>query len=126
MRGEDGAQRLAADIGNMVRAGFALTLNQRVDDLFAHAADVPAVSFVAVLILLFAADIGGVRFDDLARAAQGTGGLQIGHSLAQAVHHEPSGLIGDANRAMDLVSGNALLAGIEQMGGKPPLREGYL
>jgi hypothetical protein len=42
------------------------------------------------------------------------------------VHHEPCGLVGDFERAVQLVGAEALLARIEQMDREPPLAEGYL
>ncbi len=32
------------------------------------------------------------------------------HGFAEAVHHEPSGFVGDAKRAVNFVGGDAILA----------------
>jgi hypothetical protein len=52
--------------------------------------------------------------------------VQFGHGFAKPVHHEPSGLVGDAKLAMDFVSRCAVLALIEQVRGHPPLGQGNL
>ena len=45
------------------------------------------------------------------------------HGLADAVRHEPSGLVGDAEHAVQLVGGHALLARCQQVRRQQPLVE---
>ena len=71
-----------------------------------------------MLVLFFAANVSGIGFNVFALTTQRARGLQVSDGFAQAVHHEPSVLVGDANRAVDLMGAHALLARIEQMGGK--------
>ena len=55
-----------------------LALNEGVDDLFAHAADVLAIALAAMLVGFLAADVRGVSLDDLAGATKRALGLKSG------------------------------------------------
>jgi hypothetical protein len=55
------------------------------------------------------ADIGLVGLHDAATGAKDALGLV--HGKAQAMRHEPGGLVRHTERAVDLVAANALLAG---------------
>ena len=56
-----------------------------------------------MLVLLLAADIGFVGFDDLALAAERRWGSSDRHGFADAVRHEPRGFVGDAKGALQLL-----------------------
>lgn len=64
-------------------------------------------------------DEGFVRFD-LAREQRG---LVVLHGLTDAVQHEPSGLLGDAEGACEFVRGRSVLRVGEQPQGRKPLAE---
>jgi hypothetical protein len=70
MGNDQRAQRLSADVGDMMRAGLAVALNQRMDNLLAHAADLLGIALVKVLVGFLAADIGRIGFHDLAVTAE--------------------------------------------------------
>jgi hypothetical protein len=62
-------------------------------------------AFVGVL-----SKVGFVGFNDLAFAADWIGGaFRFGHGFTDAMRHEPSGLIGDIQSAVELMSGEAFL-----------------
>ena len=44
----------------------------------------------------------------------------FGHSFADAVRHEPGGLVGHAKHSMELVAGHAFLAGGQEMCSEQP------
>lgn len=75
-------------------------------------------------LILGLAEIGFVGFDNLAGTAKRASRLNVlSHSFADAVAHEPRGFVGHANHAVDLMGGNAFLAGSHQFDGEQPLIE---
>ena len=76
-------------------------------------------------VLGLAADIGFIDFDYcIGTAAEWTRGLV--HGFADAVAHEPSGLVGDAEHTVDLMGAHAFLAGRQHVGREQPLVERHL
>ena len=115
--------------GNMERADVAAALDKR-DDGALVAGPLAALDRAAAWRVLRrlrsdVAEVGFVGFHDLAFAAQ-RAQAPSAHRLADAVRHEPSGLVTDVQRAVELVGGNALLAGAHQMEGLQPLVQGDL
>lgn len=70
-----------------------------------------AASFDRAFLL---SDEGLVYLDDFALSPEGHE-LAIAHGFAQPMRHEPSGLVGDAENAVDLVAAHSLLAGAEKV-----------
>lgn len=67
------------------------------------------------------ADERFVTFDDAAASAERNGQIASPHGLAKPVRRKPSGVDGAAERAGQLVAGNALLAAAKQVRGLKPL-----
>src|SRR5664280_2360813 len=84
------------------------------------------MAFAIVLRTLAAVSV--VRLVNLYRLSRTAHGAtaHARHGLAKPVHHEPSGFVSDANRPVDFVGGNAVLARIEHVRGHPPLSQGNL
>src|SRR5262245_45549845 len=93
-------QRLGSDVRHMMRADFTATLDNREHSFFTHATNVFLVALADVLVALFAANVGFVKLNCLARTAKRTSRLEIAHTLADAMHHEPSGLVRQAYHAV--------------------------
>lgn len=77
---------------------------------------------VALGALAGVAVVGFVRLHGLTGAAH-RAAAHSAHGFAQAVHHEPSRFIGDADGAVNFVGADAVLARIEHVSGHPPFRE---
>src|SRR5437762_2863746 len=104
-------------------AGLAAALYQRHDDhLRVTALALPALAAdkLGILGIAAASDIGFVRLDDLAFPAERRW-VGVGHRLANAVRQEPSRLVGNAERAVQLVRRNAFLARRHEAEGQQPL-----
>lgn len=98
---QDRGKRLAGDIGDVERAGASAAFDQGKDDLLADASDLARLALGHVLVGFLPADVGFVGFDDLAVATHR--GAVVGHGFADPMAHEPGGLVGDAERAVQLV-----------------------
>src|SRR4029079_19012821 len=77
------------------------------------------------VLMLGATVIGFVGFNDAAAAgATKNGYAPVAHGLANAMAHEPRGLVADIERAVQLMGRDALLAAAHQMEGLQPLVQG--
>jgi hypothetical protein len=74
---------------------------------------------VASQLLPSSAYEGFINLNDLAFATQ-LGEMTITHRLTQAMGHEPSGLVSDLERVVELEAAEALLAGGQKMRGLKP------
>jgi hypothetical protein len=84
----DRAQGLGADIGDVKAAGLAVPFHQGDNHHLAHRT-MPCVQFlVGVLILLLAADVDLIRFDDLPLATD-RGGRRISSGFPKAMKQKP-------------------------------------
>lgn len=120
---QDRAQRLSADVGDMVGAGTTATLNQRMHDLLAHAADLRLLGPLGlVLVLLFAADVGRIGLKGRAFSAHRRQ-VANAHGFADTVGKEPSGLVLDLKGAVQLVGRDTLLATANEVDRLKPLVE---
>ncbi len=118
IRNEDFADFLRGRRLDVEHAGAALGLDKSDD------ASLMAVAFLVALgALRRVAVVGFVGLYALAFPAHRRW-REVFHGFAQAMHHEPSGFVSDAERAMYFVSRDAVLAGIEHMRSHPPLCEG--
>jgi len=95
-------------------ADLAAAFDEREDRLFVAGA---ALYLRAGL----ATDVGLVRLDNATTAAHERLGAEIGHRHADTVGQEPSRLIGHSQHAVELVRGDALFGGAEQIGRRQPL-----
>lgn len=91
-------------VGDVLDAHGAAALDQRHDGVLLR----DALALLRVLRL--AANVGLIRLDGLAFAADRPGVLGQAHGLADAVIEEPRGLVRHAHHAVHLMSGDALLA----------------
>lgn len=115
----DLADVLAVDVRNVAGLETAAALDQRHDGVLRR--DRLAV----VDVLGLAADERLVRLDRLAGAAH-RAVIRLGieaHRLADAHGEEPGALVGDAERPMQLMRADALLAGGHQVEAQHPLRQ---
>src|SRR5262245_28148622 len=78
---------------------------------------------LALLASRLATDKRFVDLDLLACAAKRAREGRFLHSFAETVCHEPSGFVGDIERAMQLVSRDAFLRGAQQVIGEKPFME---
>lgn len=119
---DNGPKRLTADFCDMIGTRTPTTLDKRMNNLFASAADVLLVTLLAVLILLFTTHIRRVGFDDLAFAAKWAGmRFDCGHTFSDAVCHEPRCSIrAEAKHSPELMRGYAFLARRHKMSRKQP------
>ncbi len=69
----DRAKRFAADLGDMFGASAFAAFYKGMNHLLADAADVALRALVAVLVLLFSAYVGRIRFNDFAFATERIG-----------------------------------------------------
>jgi hypothetical protein len=98
---------------------FSTALNQRDDrTLIARTA---IANFVGTATALFGnagmfclTEVGFVGFHDFASPTH-RGKAAIAHRFAQAMHHKPSGFVGNFQRPMQLMGAKALFAGSQQM-----------
>src|SRR5205085_6049363 len=90
----DRAQRLGGHVRNVVRTNLAASLNEREYGFLTRAADVALLALAKMLVLLLAAYIGLVKLNGLARAAKRASRAQLAHTFANAMRHEPRGLVG--------------------------------
>src|SRR6266852_5738952 len=70
-------------------------------------------------------DEGFIRLDDRTATAH-RGKIALPHRLAKAMGHEPCGLVGDLEGPMQLMGGNSLLAGRQQMGRLEPFVQRHM
>jgi len=78
---------------------------------------------VPSVLLLHAGDVAPVRlvgFHDATGTTKHRECRVIAHGLAQPHRHEPSGLVGHADHAVDLVAADALLGSVHQIGDLKP------
>src|SRR4051794_12216417 len=101
----------------MERAGMSAALDQRHDRLLRGGLAGSAIGGLAT-------DKRLVGFNGLAGTAEMASGAF--HRLADAVKQEPSALVGDAERAVQLVGREALLAAAEKRIGHEPFVQGDL
>jgi hypothetical protein len=116
---EDRLERLGVNDRNMERAHVTAALNQREHALFAYGtATLLRLALAGVFVMFLAAYVGRVRFNRAAvRAEQARRML---HGFADAMGHEPRGLIGHAQHALKLFRADAFLAGRHQLHGLQP------
>jgi hypothetical protein len=115
------AQVVACDIRNMGGTDHAAALDEREHDLLPLAADVFQVPLVLMFVLLFAADIGFIGLNSFAFATERANVfLRRSHRFTDAVGHEPSAFVRDAEHPVQLMGGNSLLAGCHQMKAENP------
>jgi hypothetical protein len=69
--------------------------------------------------------IGLIGLHCVAQRAHGAG-IGDDHRFANPVHHEPCGLVRNAKRPVDFVSGRAILAAVHHVRRYPPLGQGHL
>lgn len=74
-------------------------------------------------VLDLASDIGFIRFNCFALAAQSAGQFPFTHSLANAMRQEPCAFEGYTESAMQLVAANALLRGRHQIHRNQPIAQ---
>ena len=119
LRFEDGAKGGGRNVGDMERAFLAIALDQG-NNL--HFVLIPAIAFA-----LFAgiAPVGFIDFDCTTVAAERRSAA-VRHGFAQTMRHEPSGFIGHANRAVQLMGAHSLFAAANQERGKQPFMQGDL
>src|SRR5450432_41698 len=110
----DRAQSSGGHARDMEAALFALAVHQR-DNLH-----LVLVAVRAFLLLAFVAPKGFVHFDNAAARTKQTGTV-AGHGFADAVGHEPCGLVSDAEHAVNLVRTDGLLASAHEMHSEQPL-----
>jgi len=72
----------------------------------ANAADMIGIPLGAMLVPLFAADVGFIGFNDFAFTAKLIGELQFAHCFADAMRKEPSGLEADFQSTRKLIARN--------------------
>lgn len=118
---DQGANVFRVEIGDMEAADVSFALDQRDDDLLFR-------DFAPSAVLSLAADIGFIGFDDArgrvaAERAIGFVGL---HRFTDAMAHEPSGFVGDAEHTFDLLRAHALLAGAKQVIAEQPFVKRHL
>lgn len=106
---------LRGDVGDVLGADFAATLNER------HNSVLLRFRLAIMNVLLFAADIGFVAFDNLV-ASTDRAAFALGwrHRLANAHLKEPGCLVLHAEHAPELVRAHALLARSHQPERKEP------
>ena len=102
------AHGLGGDVGDVERTGRPVALNQGHHLLLGVCRQIAGQALVLMLVGFLAADIGFVGFHELAFAAEGRLGARV-HSLADAMGHEPRGLVRHAQGAVQLVSADAHL-----------------
>jgi hypothetical protein len=113
-----GLQCHGGDFRDVIASDLAATLDESKDGLFRRGCFIRAV-------LGFAAGEGLIGFDELAFATE-RAEFAFAHGFADAVHHEPCGLVAAAHHAMHLKSAHALLARIDHVNRRAPLAEGDL
>src|SRR5712692_1985377 len=112
------------NVGNVERTGGAVTFHQRENLVLMISAAAATRTATAWHAAFDVAPKGFVGLKHFAAAAEDAA-VRL-HRLAQAVAHEPGGLVGHAKHAVELVAAHAFLAGSEQRSGHEPLVEGYL
>ena len=118
LRVQDRAQGLGVDGVNVEGADPATSLDQREHTLFVNPADGLAVALGAVAVLFLPSNVGRVSLDRAAASREHTVGAF--HGLADAMRHEPSGLVGHAKGALKLLAADAFLAGTHKVHGLQP------
>jgi len=117
-----GLQVMLPASGNDVRANLATTLQNAHDSGFSL--DATVCDFLAALVGVHeasrATNKGFVYFNFLAAAAQPHSVLRM-QSKANAVHHKPSGLLGDSQSAGHFVGTDAVLSVHDEPNGNHPL-----
>lgn len=118
---DKGANVFRVEIGDMEATDVAFALDQRDNDLLFR-------DFAPSAVLRLTADVGFIGFDDArgsiaAKRAIGAIGF---HGLANAVAHEPRGLVGDAQHTFDLLGAHALLGRAKQVIAEQPFVKGNL
>ena len=116
---DQAAQVLGVDIGNVERTDMAVTLDKGDNGLLGSGA-------TGGTVLGLAADIGFIGFHNGVRTAKGAIGFINLHGLADAVAHEPSGFVGDAEHTFDLLRAHALLGRAKQVIAEQPFVKGNL
>lgn len=106
--GHEPFERFTAEILNHAANYIALATDRPDDASFAgtEAASATVLAFVAVLVLLFAADKGFIDLDNAHEFSE----LRITHPSPQAMAHVPSRRIRGANLTLNLHGADALLA----------------
>src|SRR5689334_17727491 len=95
-------QRGSGDVCHMLSAHTAVTLHQRKHSLFGRD--------MVLTVLRLPPNVTLVNLNHLVLPAQWRRRMQRAHTLADAMRHEPSGLIGDPKHAVELVAADAFLA----------------
>ena len=108
---DQAAKVLRVDVGDVEAANVALALDQSDNGLLGR-------GLAGGAVLGLAADIGFIGLDKGIRAAER--GAVAGHGFTDAVRHEPSRLVCDAEHTMQLVRAHALLASSIRYGSREP------
>src|SRR3546814_15588711 len=87
----------------MERTDTAAALDKGKGSLLTGAPDILWVALGNVLVLLLAADEGFIGFNDLAGTADRASIIAGAHRFADAVRHEPRGLVGAPEHTVDPV-----------------------
>lgn len=116
------AKRLCRHVRDMKATGLAVALDQGHDRRLADRATASVEALVAMLVLLFAADVGLIDFNRLALATDRTG-QRIAGSLAKAMKQEPSRLVVRAEHPVQLMGTHAFLAGSHELRSEQPLAQ---
>lgn len=119
LRLKDWAQIVCVDRWQMERAHLAAALDKRENHLLADSADMLFVAFAAVLVRLFAADVGFICLHRGAVPAK-LAGIRRFHAFADAVRHEPGRLVGHAKHTLKLFAADTFLARAHQVSGIQP------
>src|SRR5205823_3150469 len=103
---DERAQGFGRDVRNAERIALAVALDQgQYRDLLRAT----AARAGGVRMAWFAADVGLIRFDNLARSTERPWQF-LAHRFTDAMGHKPCGLVGDPQHAVQLVRRYALLA----------------
>lgn len=114
--------RIAFNVFDDASNDIALALHSTDHDLFADAAPLIVLALIPMAVLVFAADIGFVDFDNAAKFD-----FRLNQSGADFVAHSPSGLIAaESHVAHDLEGAHSLFAGQHQVSDFEPVTERFV
>jgi len=119
---QDGRKISGVDVRNLETASLTAALDQGNNLHLLRATSDTTAHFPVALADRVSAPIGLVGFNDLAASAHRFIGAGF-HRLADAVRHEPSRLVRDADGAVQLMGAHALLGGAKQVRRQHPLME---
>ena len=125
-------QRASIDATNREYPDTALTLDERQNrrELLIARSRTGHGQLLAVCCVRWAnaTTATDVRFVNLDRSRQLLAVLERlrSHRVAEPMIHEPRGAVGDSNHPVQLVSGETLLAGANEMQGEKPLGDRHM